>query len=326
MDKKEARKIMGVTKDASRNEIERKYGIYLKRHKAEQAKLAEDQKAGEEQDEKTLQDSDSAPARTSQTDEYTFEQITEAYDVLMGYEVPQKEYVPGKAAPLLKKAGIDERKAKNFLYYYKYHILAIIAVILIIVFSVRGCVNTVRPDFNMAFIGRFVYSDVAEALKDSIKANVPEITEPGIDGAYLADDNVGEQQYAMEMKATVLIAAGDIDVYIMDKTTFARFAKQGAFMSLDEIAPRLGADLEANKEYVVGVEEGSIETEGLSEEEAADNTAQEPAETHLFGIDVSNSAALKEAGVIGDEKIACIYVSCDQIEKAEKLIQFFMKE
>jgi hypothetical protein len=326
MDKKEARRILKVTKDASRNDIERKYAIYLKRHRAEQAKMVEDQEAGEEQDENALHDSDAASAKPSQPEEYTFEEITEAYDILMGYEVKQKEYVPGKAAPLLKKAGIDERKAKNFLYYYKYHILAIIAVILIIVFSVRGCVNSVKPDFNMAFVGRFIYTDVAEGLKDIIKANVPEIAEPGIDGAYLADDSVGEQQYAMEMKAAVLLAASDIDVYIMDKTTFARFAKQGAFISLDEIAPRLGVDLEANKEFIVGVEGSSAETEGLSEEEAADNTAKEPVKTHLYGIDVSNSAALKEAGVIGDEKIACIYIGCEQIEKAEKLIQFFMKE
>lgn len=326
MDKKEARKILRVTKDASRNEIERKYGIYLKRHKAEQVAMEEDQETGEEQEEKTLQDPAAAPAKTRQPDEYSFEQITEAYDVLMGYEIPQKEYIPGKAAPLLKKAGIDEKKAKNFFYYYKYHILAIIAVIVIVVFTVRGCVNTVRPDFNMAFIGRFIYSDAAEDLKDIIKANVPQIAEPGIDGAYLGDDSMGEQQYAMEMKATVLFAASDIDVFILDKTTFVRYAKQGALMSLDEIAPRLGVDLEANKEFIVGVEDHPIEAEGVSEEEAAENTSQEPAQKHLFGIDISNSAALKETGVIGDEKIACIFVGCEQIEKAEKLIQFLMKE
>jgi len=326
MDKKEARKILKVSKDASRSEIERKYAIYLKRYKAEQAKMAEDQETGEEQDEKSLRDPAAAPAEARQPDEYTFEQITEAYDLLMGYEVPQKEYVPSKAAPLLKKAGIDERKAKNFLYYYKYHILAVIALILIIVFTVRGCVNRVNPDFNIAFIGRFVYSEAADDLKNSIKANVPQIAEPGIDGAYLADDSIGEQQYAMEMKATILFAAGDIDVFILDKTTFARYAKQGALLSLDEIAPRLGVDLEANKEFIVGVEDSSAETEGLSEEEAAGNNAQEPAETHLFGIDVSNSAVLKKSGVIGDEKIACIFTGCEQIEKAEKLIEFLMKE
>lgn len=326
MDKKEARKILRVTKDATRNEIERKYAIYLKRHKAEQAFMEENQETGEDPEGKTLQDPAAVTAKTERSNEYSFEQITKAYDVLMGYEVPQKEYTPGKAAPLLKKAGIDEKKAKNFFYYYKYHILAIIAVILIIVFTVRGCVNTVRPDFNLAFVGSFIYSDATDALKDSIKANVPQIAEPGIDGAYLGDDSMGEQQYAMEMKATVLMAAGDIDVFILDKTTFNRYAKQGALMSLDEIAPGLGVDLEANKEFVVAVEDQTIGTDGLSEEEATDNTAQEPAQTHLFGIDVSNSAVLEETGVLGNEKIACIFVGCEQIDKAEKLIQFLMEK
>lgn len=326
MDKKEARKILRVTKDASRNEIERKYAIYLRRHRAELAKKAEKQGEGEEQSEKTPYDSAAPSVESKQPDEYSFEQITKAYDVLMGYEIPQKEYVPGKAAPLLKKAGIDERKAKNFFYYYKYYILAIIAVILIVVFSVRGCVNAVKPDFNIAFIGRFLYSDAAEDLKDRIRANIPQIAEPGIDGAYLGEDGLGEQQYAMEMKATILVAASDIDVCILDKNTFIRYAKQGALMSLDEIAPRLGVDLNANKEFVVSVDDSPFETEGTFEEETADSTVQEPAETHLFGIDVSNSAVLNETGVIGDEKIACIFVRCEQIEKAEKLIQFLMKE
>lgn len=328
MDKKEARKILKVTKDTSRNEIERKFGIYLKRHKMEQAKAAEDREAADRQDDGVLQDSAADSIQAKQPEGYSLEQIIKAYDVLMGYEVPEKKEAPGKAAPLLKKAGIDEKKAKNFFYYYKYHMLAIIAVIIFTVFTVRGCVRNVKPDFNLAFIGRFIYSDAVEGIKDSIKANVPVIAEPGIDGAYLADDSMGEQQYAMEMKATVLFAAGDLDVIILDKVTFARYAKQGALMSLDEIAPGLGVDLNANQEFIIGIEEDddSVEIEGLPEEEAAGNTAQVPSKVHLFGIDVSNSAALKQAGVVGNEMVVAIFVGSERVEKAEKLLQFLLKE
>lgn len=328
MDKKEARKILKVSKDTSRNEIERKYGIYLKRHKMEQVKAAEDREAADRQDEGALQDSAAESIQTKQPEGYSFEQITKAYDVLMGYEVPEKIEAPGKAAPLLKKAGIDEKKAKNFFYYYKYHILAIIAVIIFTVFTVRGCVRNVKPDFNLAFIGRFIYSDAVDDIKSTIKANVPVIAEPGIDGAYLASDSTGEQQYAMEMKATVLFAAGQLDVIILDKDTFARYAKQGALMSLDEIAPRLGVDLNANQEFVVGVveDDGSFEVEGMPEEESIGDDAQVPSEVHLFGIDISNSAALKQAGVISNEMVATIFVGCEQVEKAEKLLQFLLKE
>lgn len=328
MDKKEARKILKVTKDTSRNEIERKFSIYLKRHRMEQAKKAEDQDAVDGQDDIVLQNVSAEPIQTEQAREYSFEQIMKAYDVLMGYDVPEKIEAPGKAAPLLKKAGIDEKKAKNFFYYYKYHILVIIAVILFIVFTVRGCANRVKTDFNLAFIGRFFYSDVVDDLKEIIKANVPAIAEPGIDGAYLADDSMGEQQYAMEMKATVLFAAGDIDVVILDKVNYERYAKQGALMSLDEIAPRLGVDLNLNQEFIIGIEEddGIVDIEGMPEEEAADKTVQEPMEVHLFCIDISNSAALKQAGVVGNEMLAAIFAGSEQVEKAEKLLQFLLKE
>jgi hypothetical protein len=124
MDKKEARKILGVNKETSRNDIERKYSILLKKHRA--ASLPPD-RPGEDTAEEgapeagTLRAASAIPPKEPVTGEYSFDQITEAYNVLMGYEVAVKEEPPSKVAPLLKKAGIDEKKARNFFYYYKFY-------------------------------------------------------------------------------------------------------------------------------------------------------------------------------------------------------------
>jgi len=328
MNKDEARKILKVTKDASRSEIEKRYGIYLKRHRMEQAKAAENPEAADDSKADAIDSSAATSDRLSSHEEYSFEQITEAYNVLMGFEVPEEKEVQGKTSALLKKAGIDEKKVKNFFYYYKYHVLIAIALIVAAFFTIRGFVNKVDPDFNIAFVGRFSYMDAVDELKCKIKENIPEIKEPGIDGTYLTDDdNMGELQYAMEMKTVALMAAGDIDVFILDKYAFERYASQGVFMSLDEIAPRLGVDLEANKDLVVGVVDNSTEeTDGLSDDNAAGDTDEESAEKHLFGIDISNSAVLKETGVIGNEMIAAIFGGSKQVEKAEKLLELLLKE
>lgn len=345
MEKKEARKILGVTKETSINDIERKYSILLKKHRmanlppveedgqdveplqgAQDAGASQDaqdtgasqdaQDAGTSKDTGLVQDTGAVHTAEPKHEEYSFEQVTQAYNVLMGYEVKTQEEPPSKAAPLLKKAGIDEKKARNFFYYYKYHILAAIVAIVSVVFIVKGCVTRVEPDFNIAFIGRISYSDAADKLKEAIKANVPEIKEPGFDGAFIAADDKSDQQYAMVMKATVLFAAGEVDLFILDKENYLKYAKNGAFMDLDEIAPKLGVDMEKNKENIVGIVETDIET---GEEKPVSS------EKHLYGLNISNSKVLKESGVIGTDFIAAIHVNGKKGEQAVKLLQFLLK-
>ena len=330
MDKKEARKILGVSKETSKHDIERKYSILLKKHKM--AKVYAGSEAFEyDQVNQNIGSVEQNAAVTSgnveKQQEYSFEQITQAYNVLMDYEVAVKEEPPSKAAPLLKKAGIDEKKARNFYYYYKFHILGAIIAIIAIVFTVRGCVTRVDPDFMTAFIGKISYYET-EKLKDAIKLNIPEIKEPGFDGAFMSDDDAmgGEQQYAMNMKATVLFAAGEIDIFITDKVNFERYAKQGAFLSLDEIAGQLGIDMEKNKDYIVKPEDGSEEDTGEKPTgDSANNSSDEIGEAHLYGIDISNSIVLKEAGIYGEELIASIFIRCEQKDKAVKMLQFLLK-
>ena len=347
MDKKEARKILGVSKEASRNDIERKYSFILLRQKEaairQHDRHSED--ADESRDDREERDGNEGnsgkdaalPGNAEERQGYSFEQITEAYNVLMGYEVTMKEEPPSKAAPLLNKAGIDEKKAKNFFYYYKYHILGVIVAVIAIVLTVRSCVTRVDPDFTTAFIGQINFTET-DKLKEMIRTEIPEIKEPGFDGAFVSEESSDAQmEYAMNMKAAVLFAAGDVDVFITDQPTFDRYAKEGAFLDLDEIARQLGVDMEKNKDYIVKIEEDSgeedsesgtgdnTESGGQGEATAGADAGGEAAEEHLYGIDVSDSAALKEAGIAGEKMIVSIYVRCDQTEKAVKLLQFLMK-
>ncbi|MGI6668493.1 MAG: hypothetical protein ACOX4M_03405 [Acetivibrionales bacterium] len=333
MDKKEARKILGVTKEASRNDIEKKYAILLKKHKL--SSIGSGSRDDPEDTEDPVcamgnasagdgpaeQDMEVAHDQETKTEEYDFEKITEAYNVLMGFDVKIKEEPPSRIAPLLDKIGIDEKKARNFLYYHKYHIIIAIVLVIAVVFFVRGCVNRVEPDFNIVFMGRLGYIDASEKLTEIIKENIPDITEPGIDGAFLLDDDeLSEQQYAMQIKATALIAAGEIDVFILDRASYERFAKLGVFMSLDEIAPRLGIDMEKHKEYILRVEREEYD----SGDDRTESVAEESPE-HLYGIDVRDSKVLNEAGIIGDEMIAAIFTGCKQADKAERFLEFLME-
>ena len=160
-----------------------------------------------------------------------------------------------------------------------------------------------------------------DKLAEMIKANVPEIKEPGFDGAYLAEGMDPQMEYAMVMKSTVLMAGGEVDLFITDKANFEKFAKQGAFMSLDDIAPQLGVDIEKNSEYIIRIKSGSEDMD----EDTAQKEEDLDGEEHLYGIDISNSSVLKEAGIIGKEMIASIFVRCEQKEKAVQLLKYFME-
>ncbi len=401
MDKKEARSILGVNKDASKNDIEKKYVVLLKKYRIEINRLKEAASEAEREEairaeqeeaadtaEAVAEDADAGTTDVGQSAidpeasgiadggqsaidpetsgtadgvvsddavisgdmdesgtgevkespespvkllEAEFSRITEAYNVLMGYETKENEEQPGKVSPLFKMVGVNEKKAKNFFYYYKFYILAIILLIVSIIYFVQGCMNRVTPDFNAAFIGRIGFYSATDALSDSVKASIPIIEEPGFDGAYFDDNVVGDQLYAMEMKLQVLFGAADIDVFILDRTYYERFAKQGMFQNLDEIAPRLGADVDKNKELIVAIEKvkdpddmyGSegMEADGGPAGGTEADTAEEP---HLYGIDVSDSTVLKEAGVIADDMIAAIFLGTEQQEKAEAFLKFLL--
>ncbi len=350
MDKDEARRILGVPENASRTEIERKYAILLKKYRQE---MHHEMQEGQDPTDETDEGPGNGLPRESVAGHGTtgagfdFDAVTEAYNTLMGYEVEVRPEAPGKIATFLKRFGLDEKKTDNFLHYYKYHILVGIVAIIAIVMVIRSFVNRPSYDFNIAFFGRIYYYDAVETLGDRIKEEIPIIEEPGIDGTYLSDDSPGEQQYAMEMKAMTLLYAGEIDVFILDRPTYERYAKMGAFMSLDEIAPRLGVDVSAHQDLVLAVEkidelpgsggeDGPMQGRKTDESPAGDAAGgagtnaegtggRQPGGKHLYGIYVTGSSELREAGVIAEDLIAAIFAGCQQQDKAEEFLRFLLK-
>jgi hypothetical protein len=279
--KKNAYEILGVNKDASKNEIERRYTILLKKHRLENSKNSDDKE---------------------------FDEITEAYNLLMGYstELPV-ERKNKKPNPVLKKLGINEEKAANFLHYYKHHIIISIIVLVVLITSVKSCVTRVPPDFNIAFIGNYLYTDT-EPLRENILDNWPEIKEISIDGAMISGNSESEVGYAMQMKAAVLFGGGDIDVFILDKYNFERYAKQEAFISLDQLVEELGIDMEKNKEYILKAE-----------------TEESDGKEYLYGVDVSGSKMFEGTGIKGDEKIAAIFVGTKRYDLAVKFLDILLE-
>lgn len=286
LDAREACRVLGISDNAGRNEIERRYSILLKKYRMVSG-----------------QDEDGGADPEQQEEE--FKRVTQAYNLLMGYEEPVEE-IPQTPNPILKKIGVDEKKARNFFYYYKIHMLIGVLVIIVVVLTVRSFVTRVEPDFNTVFIGAIDYYETTEKLAAEIRTAVPDIKEPGFDGAFITGSGDGQQDYAMTMKAIAIFSSGSADLLIVDKVNFEKFAAQGGFLNLDDIAPSLGVDLAENSELRLKAEDDS--------------------EEHLYGVDVGDSPALVEAGVHGTEMIATIPANTKKQDTAVKLMEYLLEK
>lgn len=274
MDREKALKIMGLDEDSTEKEIEHRYFILLKRYRT-----------GEREG--------------TETDLPSMEEITEAYSVLTGKVEEEDDYTP---SPLFQKLNLDERKVRNFFHYHKWHIVIGIVVIIAII-SIIKSVTQPRPDFNIAFIGTIHYFDGAEQLKDKVETEIESVSLASVDGAPFLSE---ELEYDMNMKAMVLVAAADIDVFITDGSRFRTYAEQGAFMKLEDVIEVLGITLDEKEMHLAKAEEDDRK--------------------YLYGIDVSDSELFKELGIVGKEMIISIRVNTKNYDKAVEFLRLVLKE
>lgn len=295
----EARTILGINEDSSKEDIEKRYNIVLKKYHIA--------KANGTLDEKTKAD---------------FEKCTEAYRIVMGYEVdePQiekKETITDKA---FEKVGIDKKKAGNFFYYYKFHMLAIVFAIIVITGTVISIVNKENPDITIGLMGE-LNQDSFNTLKEKVKKNVPEITSLGIDSVVLSNRYQDQYSSANAQKAVILLSASDTEIFLLSKYVYDNYASEGPFMALEDIAKELNIDV-SKSDYLKlkVVEEREAPKVGVNERKVLKYRDSEP---KLYGIDVTNSKFFKGIDCLGPKKILVVKLEPKNRDLVLKLVKLF---
>lgn len=280
---KDAYEVLGVRKGAGKDEIVKKYDILLKKYRMN--------KPGEVDE---------------ATEEASLEEINRAYNLLMGYDTGEAaaDGESQESGGLAKKLNVDKKKIDNFFYYYKYHILFSIIILVAVVFTVKGCVERVNPDLSIAFAGNFSYGK-PEILSQKLKGNMVGVNAAEIMVMPMSEKMDAQQNSAMQMKAVVLMAAGDVDVFILDKASFKNYCMQGAFASLDSLADTLKIDKNKNKDFIVKPEDEKSE--------------------HLYGIDVSDTNFFDSADILGPEKVFAISLKTKHYQNAVLFLQQLLK-
>ncbi|MCL2163352.1 MAG: hypothetical protein FWH55_02945 [Oscillospiraceae bacterium] len=205
----------------------------------------------------------------------------------------------GTAAPsyreskILKKMGVDEKKLRNKIYYYKWHVLVGAIVLTLIAFFVADVVAKPKPEANIAVIGDFGYF-TPEALENAILEELPEINAINIDSA-IGGTVMEGADYTVQIKRTVLIAANEVDIYICDREFYNEATEQGVFMRIDEFQSEYG---------IVGLD--------VKEED--------------FGIRIEKDSPYYE--MIGSrvdmDKIVCVASKIKNIEKTAMILKLLL--
>ncbi len=282
MDRKDACRILGVSEDADKVEITRRYEILLKRNKAARVE-GEEQQGG------------ASP-----------EEIDMAYKLLMGYDTSDMvEDYELKESKILKKAGISEKKLRNFFYYHKFHILIGILVALFVGYMITDIVTKPEPDLFLAFVGDFYFSD-SEAIEKKITQDIPDIKHPMVESVLTGMATGYVTEYNPDMKLTAILGAKDVEVFILDRPTYERLGQQGFLANLDDFIDKYAIDMEVNRENLL---------------KARNDTGE-----HLYGIDVTKHEFFENPAVLGEKKIVAIAVWAKENPNAIKFVEYLVKK
>lgn len=284
---KNAYEVLGLNENASREELEKRFEFLMRKNKA--AILSE----GEEKENANL----------------NMDEISNAYNKIISIQLDliekeEEKRNPRKPNPIFKLLKVDEKKARNYIYYHKFHYILGLIGLLVLIYMVKTIVFQVNPEMNMGFIGPIYYNDTS-ILKEKIETAIPEIKGIGFDGAMLTGDLKNPQESAMVQKVMVLFAAGNMDIYILDKTDYLKFANQGAFNSLDSVVSSLEIDKSKYQDLIL--------------------KPQEETKEHVYGIDISNSSLLKESKIAGKEMIVAFKIDTKKFDKSVKILQLLLK-
>jgi hypothetical protein len=158
--------------------------------------------------------------------------------------------------------------------YYKLHIISVIVVIAVIASFIHGQLTKIDYVVNVTIIGNAISEskkEEAEKKFTSLVIKEGEQRKQALIDVIATDKS--ELSYEMMQKFVVRIAAGEIDVVILDKGFFDSFVKQDMFIPLESISQINLSDIKQSKieasgstnnkaVYAIGVE-GNKELEAM---------------------------------------------------------------
>lgn len=279
-DLKQAYEILGLPDGASKEEVEKRYFILVRRARASQQRGEAGAEGGGE----------------------TFEEINRAYKLILGYEDRKtEEQFNANAYGKYKKMAGSAQKVDHFFSYYKFHVLGAIIIVLIAIFGIKGYIDHRHEQeelaklppaaLNISLFGSYYSQSQTDPTNDTkpieekVASLFPEWKRITVHLTYVPAQMQSEQDMALLQKSMLDLITYKSDLYIMDKANFMKLAQQQGLVALDDTAPaKLGAEYDPAKAV-----------KAMSGEEGQQ-------QEHIYGIDLSDSPMMKSLPVVGSKE------------------------
>ncbi|MFB9275331.1 hypothetical protein [Cohnella cellulosilytica] len=216
---KKAYELLGLPEDATREQVENRYFILLKRARSEKTRS----EAGEE-DGETL----------------NLTEINQAYNLIIGIESEKTVTV------------VKQSKIGHFFYYYKLHVIVGLLIVLVAGYMIkegvdkrREAANTPPANLSVSVFGNFYFADT-ELLEQNMLNLVPEWQRIKTSLVYNPPEIQSQQDMALQQKSVLMLITEKDEVYVTDERNFESLAMQGLFVKLDEFAAKTGLTIPEN--------------------------------------------------------------------------------
>lgn len=205
---KKAYEILGLPETASREQVENRYFLLLKKARNQQNRSNPND------------DGESA---------IDLEEINRAYKLIIGVET--------------EKAGTVEKQGKvaHFFYYYKFHVIAAILLIVVVGFFTKQTIDKKNEEANLppanlsvTLFGNFYAAD-AVLLEKNLLSLVPEWKRIKTTVSYVPREIKSQQDMALQQKSVLNLMTEHSDLYILDESSFTSLVNQHVFQKLDTL-------------------------------------------------------------------------------------------
>lgn len=173
----------------------------------------------------------------------------------------------------------------DFMYYYKWHIVIALVIIVLAAVFIRDCASKVEDDISVAFIlSNYTATDSSESISADLEENglVPDLNGDGIGQMYTrivtSPIDGGEDAVSASYQITIAFLEKNTVMFFVDEDLLEMYEDQDIFGDVSERAAKFN----------------------ISDEDLYVAESGEP-----IGISLKGNSYLKEKGIVTDTLYAC---------------------
>ncbi|RKP44289.1 hypothetical protein D7Z26_26865 [Cohnella endophytica] len=204
---KKAYEILGLPEDATREQVENRYFILMKKARSEKSR---------------------SEAGVDEQPGINLADYNRAYNLVLGIES--------------EKIITVEKQTKfgHFVYYYKFHVIIGFIIVLLASYFIkegidkrREAANTPPANLSVSVFGNFYFADETLLQANMLKL-IPDWKRIKTTVVFVPTEVKSQQDMALQQKSVLMLMTEKSELYITDETNFNGLAAQGAFVKLDD--------------------------------------------------------------------------------------------